>query len=155
MNKEDITVIIDRYKDKKGSLIALLEEIQKAQGFLPEDTLRLVADKTGHSLVDVYGVATFYKAFTLKPRGKHLVLVCLGTACHVRGAPKIIGEFENQLGIKAGETTFDKEFTVETVNCLGACALGPTVVADGHYFSRVNRARVKEIIAKTRAGLET
>ncbi|GAH15721.1 unnamed protein product [marine sediment metagenome] len=116
--------------------------------------MRIVADRTDNTLVDIYGVATFYKAFSLKPRGKHIILVCLGTACHIRGAPKIIKEFEQQLGIKAGETTSNKEFTVETVNCLGACALGPTVVVDGHYFSHVTLSKVKGIIKKTIEGLD-
>jgi len=104
--------------------------------------------------VDIYGVATFYKSFSLKPRGKHLISVCLGTACHVRGAPSIAEEFEKQLHVKAGETTADREFTLETVNCLGACALGPVVVVDGHYFSKVKRPRVREIIATSRAGFD-
>src|SRR5690606_22695369 len=104
---------------------------------LPEQALREVADATGRPLVDVYGVATFYRAFSLKPRGKHVCTVCLGTACHVRGAPAVVSAFEKRLAVKAGETTSDEEFTLETVACLGACALGPIVVADGHYFSNV------------------
>ncbi|MDD2390357.1 MAG: NAD(P)H-dependent oxidoreductase subunit E, partial [Desulfobacterales bacterium] len=121
---------------------------------LPEDALRMVARGTGSSLVDIYGVATFYKAFSLKAKGKHLISVCLGTACHVRAAPDIVDEFTQQLGISPGETTEDNEFTLETVNCLGACALGPIVNVDGHYFSNVTRSDVKKIIQKTRAGFE-
>jgi len=105
-------------------------------------------------LRDVYGVASFYKAFSLKPRGKHLILVCLGTACHVRNASAIADAFQKQLGINAGETTSDNEFTLETVNCLGACALGPIAVIDGKYFSAVKTAQVGNTIAKTRKGLE-
>jgi (2Fe-2S) ferredoxin len=104
--------------------------------------------------VDIYGVATFYRYFSLKPRGEHLISVCLGTACHVRGGPAILEEFQNQLGIRAGETTGNKEFTLETVNCLGACARGPIVVVDGHYFSNVNKAQVAQIIKKSRYGLD-
>jgi len=114
----------------------------------------VVADQTGRSLVDIYGVATFYKSFSLKPRGKHLCSVCMGTACHVRGAPTVAVEFERQLGVGAGETTPDREFTLETVNCLGACALGPIAVMDGHYFSNIKSTRVKQIIEKTRVGLD-
>src|SRR4030042_1897051 len=114
----------------------------------------MVAGNTGLSLVDIYGVATFYKYFSLKKRGKHLISVCLGTACHVRLGALIIKDFENQLGIRKGETTKDEEFTLETVNCLGACARGPIVVVDGHYFSNVNSLQVKEIINKTRKGLD-
>ncbi len=138
----------------KGKLIAILEEIQSKFGYLPEQELRDVSEETGHSLVDIYGVATFYRAFSLKPRGRHLISVCLGTACHVRGGPSIAKEIEMQLGIKAGETTPDKEFTLETVNCLGACALGPVVVADGHYFSNVKTSMVKDILDKATEGFD-
>jgi len=100
----------------------------------------------------VYGVATFYRSFSLKPRGKHLIFACLGTACHVRGAPRVVEEFERQLGIKSGQTTADMEFTLETVNCLGACALGPVVVIDGHYFSKVRKSKVSQLLENARNG---
>ncbi len=138
----------------KGKLISTLEEIQSKYGYLPEQELRAVAAETEHSLVDIYGVATFYRAFSLEPRGKHLISVCLGTACHVRGGPAIAKEVGRQLGIAAGETTPDNEFTVETVNCLGACALGPVVVVDGHYFSNVKTSEVKGILDKATEGFD-
>jgi len=144
----------ERLSANGDGLISILEEIQERYGYLPEMALRAVAKATGRSLVDVYGVATFYRSFSLQPRGKHLICGCLGTACHVRGAPVIVEEFERQLGIPRGGTTADKEFTLETVNCLGACALGPIVVADGHYFSNVSTARVAEIVEKTREGVD-
>ncbi|MBM4040967.1 MAG: NAD(P)H-dependent oxidoreductase subunit E [Planctomycetes bacterium] len=144
----------ERLSANGDGLISILEEIQEQYGYLPERALRAVAETTGRSLVDVYGVATFYRAFSLRPRGKHLVSVCLGTACHVRGAPVTLGEFERQLGVKAGETTEDGEFTLETVNCLGACALGPIVVVDGRYFSNVRTAKAREIIRRVRANPE-
>ncbi len=137
-----------------GGLIALLESIQAKYNYLPEEALREVAASTGRSLVDIYGVATFYKAFSLKPRGKHLVSVCLGTACHVRGGPAIAEEFERRLGIRAGETTDDREFTLETVNCLGACALGPVAVVDGKYFTKVRRTQVNDILKQAVAGVD-
>jgi NADH:ubiquinone oxidoreductase subunit E len=137
-----------------GGLISILEEIQTKHGYLPEEELRLVAEQTGRSLVDVYGVASFFRAFSLKPRGKHLVSVCLGTACHVRGGPAIAKDLERHLGVKGGETTPDGEFTLETVNCLGACALGPVVVVDGHYFSKVRSSMLKGILDKARSGLD-
>jgi len=137
-----------------GALIALLEEVQAKYGFLPEDKLRQIASETGRSLVDVYGVATFYRAFSLKPRGRHVVSCCLGTACHVQGAPRIAAAFTEELGIRAGETTSDREFSLETVNCLGACALGPVAVVDGHYFSKVRTSQVKDIVERTRKGLD-
>lgn len=138
----------------QGGLISLLEDIQAKYGYLPETELRRVADETGRSLVDIYGVATFYRAFSLTPRGRHLISACLGTACHVRGGPAIAQEIEKRLGIKAGQTTDDKEFTFETVNCLGACALGPIVVVDGHYFPKVSPSMVKDIIDKASTGLD-
>ena len=146
--------IVDKHAGEQGGIIAILEEMQAKYGYLPDSALKVVAERTNRSLVDIYGVATFYRAFSLKPRGRHLVSVCLGTACHVRGAPRVIEEFENRLKIERGDTTQDKQFTLETVNCLGACALGPTVVVDGHYFSKVNSTQVGQILEKTRAGLD-
>lgn len=151
MEKENILNII-RNSNGKGGLISILEEIQSKYTYLPEKVLRLVAKKTGYSLVDIYGVATFYKAFSLKPRGKHCVSACLGTACHVRGAQAIVEELTQQLGIVPGETTPDKEITFETVNCLGTCALGPIVVSDKHYFANVTTREVKDIIQGVKEG---
>jgi len=152
VNSTDILRILEKHTEDKGRLIAVLEEIQAEYGYLPEESLRIVSNETGHSLVDVYGVATFYRSFSLKPRGKHLVRACLGTACHVRGAPRVVEEFERQLGIEAGQTTADKEFTLETVNCLGACALGPVVVIDGHYFSKVRKSRISQLLEQALKG---
>lgn len=152
MTPEDIERIIADHKGEQGALISILEDIQDRYHYLPADALRMVAHRTGRSLVDIYGVATFYKAFSLAPRGRHLVSVCLGTACHVRSAPDIVDEFTVQLKLKPGETGTDGEFTLETVNCLGTCALGPIVAVDGRYFSKVTRADVKKIIRAARAG---
>lgn len=154
MNLEYVQEIIERHNGQKGGLISILEDIQAKYSYLPSDALMQVAELTGVPLVDVYGVATFYKSFSLKPRGKHLISVCMGTACHVRGAPLIAKEFERQLGIGPGETTQDQEFTIETVNCLGACALGPIIVVDGHYFSNVRMSRVKHILEEASKGLD-
>lgn len=152
-NSKDILRIIENHNDKLGGLMTILGDIQSEYGYLPETSLRMVADNTGVSLVDIYGVATFYHSFSLKPQGKHLVCVCLGTACHVRGAVMIVEELERQLGIKVGQTTPDGEFTLETVNCLGACAIGPVVTVNGCYFSKVDTTKVKTILKKVRAGL--
>lgn len=154
MDSELIQKIVERNNSGGNGLISVLEEIQAKFGYLPADALTIVAETTKRSLVDIYGVATFYRAFSLTPRGEHLVYVCVGTACHVRGAPRVAAEFEKQLDIKAGETTPDRKFTLETVNCLGACALGPVVVVDGHYFSHVNASKVREIIEKATEGLD-
>ena len=148
-----VAKIIDMQEQVHGGLISILEDIQLHYGYLPEEALRLVAQKTERDLVDIYGVATFYRFFSLKPRGEHLISCCLGTACHVRGGALIAEEFERQLGIKAGDNTPDGKFTLQTVACLGACALGPIAVGDGHYFSNVNSSKVKTIIQQTAEGL--
>src|SRR5574340_85229 len=155
MKRKPILRIIENHRnDSQYGLISILEEIQADYSYRPEEALRIVSEKTGRSLVDIYGVATFYKAFSLRPRGKHLISVCLGTACHVRGAQSIASEFQRHLGIKAGETTSDHLITLETVHCLGACALGPIVVADGHYFSNVNKREIRQIIRQTKDGTQ-
>jgi len=154
MKTDEIRGILSKHNGSRGELIAILEEIQTRHNYLPAEALKLVAEETGRSLVDIYGVATFYKSFSLKPRGKHLCSVCMGTACHVRGAPVVSEDLSKQLGIQPGETTEDKEFSLEAVNCLGACALGPIVVVDGHYFSNVGKVKVPQIIKKTRDGLD-
>lgn len=153
INSKDILRIIENHNGKLGGLMTILRDVQSEYGYLPEMSLRMVADETGSSLVDIYGVATFYHSFSLKPQGKHVVCVCLGTACHVRGATMIAEELERQLGIKVGRTTPDGEFTLETVNCLGACAIGPIITVDGRYFSKVDTTKVKAILEKVRAGL--
>lgn len=151
--EEAILQIIENHNHARGSLIAILEEIQAECGYLPEYALRMVAEQKDISLVDLYGVATFYRSFSLKPRGKHVISVCLGTACHIRNAPMVIAEFQRQLGIQVGDTTPDREYSLEAVNCLGACALGPIVFVDGHYFTQVNTTKVKGILKKIQAGL--
>jgi len=150
----NVLAILEKHHDDRGGLIAVLEAIQAEYGYLPEKALRTVSEQTGRPLVDVYGIATFYRSFSLKPRGKHLVSACLGTACHVRGAPKVIDELQRQLGIVAGETTPDGEFTLETVNCLGACALGPVVVIDGHCFSKVRKSTVRQLLDDALTGFQ-
>jgi NADH-quinone oxidoreductase subunit E len=138
--------LVEKHRDKRGGLIAMLGEIQAEHGYLPEPALRMVSEQTGRALEEIYGVATFYRSFSLEPRGKHLVCACMGTACHVRGASRVVDAFERKLGIAAGETTADKAFSLETVNCLGACALGPVVVIDGRYHSKVKRAAVGDLL---------
>jgi NADH-quinone oxidoreductase subunit E len=154
MRPDQFSSILKRHAGRPGQILALLEDIQSRHSYLPEEALRRVAEETGSSLVDVYGVATFYRAFSLRPRGRHLISVCLGTACHVRGGGAILREFTRQLGIAPGETTADREVTLETVNCLGACALGPVVVVDGHYFPGVAPAGVEELIQRAKVGLD-
>ncbi|MFH1834490.1 MAG: NAD(P)H-dependent oxidoreductase subunit E, partial [bacterium] len=147
----DICALLEKHDTGRGGLMAVLEEIQSSCGYLPEELLCLVAEKTDRSMVDLYGIATFYRSFRLNPRGRHTVSVCLGTACHVRGAPMLVDEFKRQLDVKPQEeTTLDGAFTLETVNCLGACALGPIVVGDDHCFSKVEPPKVRSILRRIR-----
>ena len=149
-----VAAIVSEYNGNRDSLISILQDIQSEYHYLPEDALRAVASQLDLPLIQVCGVATFFKAFSLKPRGEHMVSVCLGTACHVRGAPAVLDEVERQLGIEAGETTEDMRYSLETVNCLGACALGPIVVVDGKYHGQMSHAKVKKVLRERRQKLE-
>lgn len=146
--KDKVQAIIEKHQSLKKNLIAILLDIQAAHGYLPPDALRAVAARLSMPLIDVIAVATFYRAFSLTPRGKHTCLTCVGTACHVRGGPKILDELERRLEIKAGETTPDRQFTLETVACLGCCAIGPVVVVDGKYHGQTTVRKVNTILKK-------
>ena len=137
-----------KHNSEKRALIAILQDIQAEYNYLPREALETVAKSLNVPLIDVIGVATFYRAFSLKPRGRHLVTVCLGTACHVRGGPKILSEFEKRLAVEPGETTPDNQFTLETVACLGCCAIGPVVVVDGTYHAHTTMGKVDAILRK-------
>jgi len=139
-----------KHKSQKKALIAILQDIQAEHNYLPPDALRAVARSLGVPLIDVIGVATFYRAFSLKPRGRHIVTVCLGTACHIRGGPKILEEFERKLAVQPGETTPDGQFTLETVACLGCCAIGPVVVVDRDYHAHTTTRKVDGILKRYR-----
>ncbi len=128
-----IDTVLKKYADEQGVLISVLQDINEEFNYLPENALRYVSEQLDIPLSQVYHVATFYTAFSLTPRGKHLIKVCQGTACHVRGGANVLSEIQRKLNIKPGETSKDHEFTLETVNCLGACALGPVVVIDNEY----------------------
>jgi NADH-quinone oxidoreductase subunit E len=131
-------------------LIEVLQDLQAAHGYIPEEAMMTVSERLAVPLIEVYRVASFYKAFSLKPRGQHLVTVCLGTACHVRGARRMIDEVRGQLGAGPGETTADGVFTVECVNCLGACALGPVVVLDGVYHHHMTPGKLRKLVQSVR-----
>jgi len=142
--------ILDRYSDQPRYLVESLQDIQQAEGYLSQDSMCAVSDRLRVPLIEVYRVANFYRAFSLKPRGRHVITVCAGTACHVRGAPRMLDEVAGQLAVQPGETTDDGLFTVETVNCLGACALGPVVVVDGVYHHHMTPAKLRKLVAKLR-----
>jgi len=140
--------IIKKHQQKKGSLIGLLQDITEELGYLPEKTLEEVSEKLRVPLSHLYGLATFYASFRLEPMGKHHCSICVGTACHVRGASRVVEAVERELDIKAGETTPDGKFTVETVNCLGACALGPLIVIDDEYYGNMDGGKAIKLLKK-------
>jgi NADH:ubiquinone oxidoreductase subunit E len=122
--------ILEKYEGRRGVLVHVLQDVQKGLGYLPEETLAIIAERLGLSLAHVYGVASFYTRFYFTPRGKNIIRVCVGTACHVRGSKAILEGLEEELEIKDGETTDDLKFTLETVSCVGCCALAPVVVVN-------------------------
>jgi len=137
---------ITKYSSDKNALITILQDVQSEYNYLPRKALIIVSQTLNIPLIDIISVATFYSAFSLEPRGEHTVTVCMGTACHVRGGPKILEEFERKLKIKAGHTTEDKKFTLETVACLGCCAIGPVVVVDNNYHAQTTIRKVLPIL---------
>jgi NADH-quinone oxidoreductase E subunit len=143
---QQISDILSSYCAERSNLIPILHEVQSRLGYLPPEAIQAAADHLGMSATSVYGVATFYAAFKLKPIGRHTVKACRGTACHVKGSEKILAEIEKTLGIKDGETSEDGEYSLETVACLGSCALAPAVVVDDRVYGRVTPARVKSIL---------
>jgi NADH-quinone oxidoreductase subunit E len=144
----EVFKIVKKYQSSRTALIAVLQDIQEKYNWLPPDALKCVSQELDVPLIDVYSVATFYRAFSLTPRGKHLVTVCLGTACHVRGAPGVLDRITERLKIESGCTTPDGQFTLETVNCLGACALAPIVVVDGKYYGKTTVKKTNTILDK-------
>jgi NADH:ubiquinone oxidoreductase subunit E len=148
INARDLTNIVDKYHGEKSSLISVLQDVQQKYNWLPPEALKVISEKLCIPLIDVYSVATFYRAFSLTPRGKHVVTVCLGTACHVRGAPTVLDRMKSKLKIEPDSTTPDQQFTLETVNCLGACALAPIVVVDGKYYGQSTVQKVDQIVEK-------
>lgn len=133
----------------EASLISLLEQIQGKYRYLSQEAMILVSEWLGVPLSQVYSVATFYHAFSLVPRGKHTICVCTGTACHVRGAMQVLNRLETRLGVGPNETTRDRQFTLETVNCLGCCALGPVVVLDGEYEGQMAPKKIDKMLKRT------
>lgn len=135
---------------RQKDLVHLLHRVQAEFGYIPEQEVSRIAERLRITESEVVGVMTFYRAFRLKPLGRHLVTVCAGTSCHVREGHEVLREVERQLGVKPGETTADRMFTLETVNCLGCCAIGPTVVIDGRYHARVAIRDVAALLEETR-----
>lgn len=144
VNKAD--QILDKYDGEEGVLIQVLLDAQAECNWLPKDVLKRISERLDIPVSYIYRVASFYKAMSLVPVGRHQVSVCLGTACHVRGGPKILENAEQVLGIRAGETTDDVKFTLKRVNCLGCCAMGPVMVVDGEAYGKLVPSQVKEVL---------
>ena len=140
--------IVDHYVTEDGALIQILLDVQREYKWLPKEALMRISERLGIPVTHMYRVASFYKAMSLTPRGRHLIRVCLGTACHVRGGPRVLDKVEQVLDINAGETTQDMKFTLERVNCLGCCALGPVIVVDGEAHGNLAPAKVEEILSR-------
>ncbi len=143
---DELNKIIEKYRVEPGGIIPLLEEAQDLLGYLPITIQKQISNKTNIPLCRIYGIVTFYSFFTMIPRGRHTVQVCLGTACYVRGGKKIVEIIEGEFGVKFGETTADRIFTFETVRCLGACGLAPVIVVDGEVYGRVKPSKIKKIL---------
>lgn len=149
---ERIDEIVDRYGAKRMYALAILQDIQREYDFLPREALEQTAERLGMPESEVYRMATFFKSFTLQPKGEYVCRVCLGTACHVLGGPRILESLERELGIKAGETTADGRFSLEAVRCLGACALGPVVVVNEVPYGHTTPDRAVKLIRRVAAG---
>ena len=142
MDPKAIDQIIGKYNSEHSAIIGMLQDLQEVENYLPQEALEYLSDKISMPLAKIYRIATFYNAFSLTPRGKYSISVCLGTACHVRGAPRVLDRIKMYLGIEKGEMTKDGLFSLETVNCLGACAMGPIVVVGGDYYGQMTPAKV-------------
>jgi NADH-quinone oxidoreductase subunit E len=147
MDNEKIDRIIDKYQSDASSLIQILLEIQRENRWLPKEALEKISNKLGVPLNRIQNIVTFYKVFSLMPKGRHEIHVCTGTACHVRGAPRLLDSVQNLVGIRPGETDLDLKFSLETVNCVGCCALGPVMVMDGEYHGQMNSRKVTTLLS--------
>jgi NADH-quinone oxidoreductase subunit E len=145
-NAAKVEKLIESYVDKKEQLISLLQDVQAEFNYIPQDVIVRISQKLEMPLSQVFSVATFFQAFSLKPRGRHTITVCLGTACHIKGGQKLVDKMERDYDLKPGESTEDMRFSLETANCLGCCALGPVVVIDGKYESKVTLDKLDKIL---------
>lgn len=146
MSTDQLDQIIDKYLNEKGILIQLLLDVQKEFRWIPKEAIKRISERLKIPYSQIFRVASFYTALSLKPIGRHLIRVCVGTACYVRGGSRILDTVEQKLGIKSGETTNDGKFSLETVNCLGCCALGPVIEIDGQYFGKLNSANLEKAL---------
>lgn len=148
--REGVEKICDSYANEPSPLMMILSDIQKTYGYIPLEVQEIVSDKTGIPVAEIYGVVTFYSFFSLKPKGKYVIGVCLGTACYVKNSQAVLDAFSDKLGIKAGETTDDGLFTIESIRCIGACALAPALSINGKVYPKVTPEQVEKIIDEYR-----
>ncbi len=146
-----INEICDRYANERTPLMMILSDIQKEYGYIPLEVQELVSERTGVSVAEIYGVVTFYSFFSLKPKGKYVIGVCLGTACYVKGAQQVIDKFSDILGIKPGETTADGLFTIDALRCIGACGIAPAVTINGKVYPKVSISSIQGIVDSYKA----
>ena len=146
MDQQILTHILEGRRSQPNQLIEVLQDVQEQYEYIPREAMQIVSKELGVPVIEVYRVASFYKAFRLKPAGKHILTFCTGTACHVRGSDLLVNQATSQLGIESGEVTPDGLFSIEQVNCLGACALGPIVVDNGTYYHHMTPARLRKLI---------
>lgn len=146
--KDKVSEIVKKYNKDKSQLVSILQDIQAEYNYLPRKALNKLSKKLDIPQSQIYSMATFFRAFSLKPRGKHIINVCLGTACHVRGGELIAESLERQLNVKRGGTTADGKFTLESVNCMGCCATGPVVKIDEEYFGHMTNDKVEPMLKK-------
>ena len=140
--------IVDVYESSAASLLAIMQDIQDEARYLPREAMERVSERLGVPIARVYQMATFFESFHLEPRGKHICTVCMGTACHVRGAKRLVEELERDFEVPSGGTTSDMMFTIEEVNCVGACALGPLVIIDGDYHGNMSSGKLQKVVKK-------
>ena len=150
MDLKKVDEIIDKYAAEKSTLIGIFQDIQQEYRYLPQEAIARVVERLGIPLTQAYMVATFYKSFSLVPRGEHEIHVCLGTACHLRGGQRLVENFERALKVQAGGTTADRKFTLETVNCLGACAQAPLVQVDQKNYGKMSADKIAKIVKEYR-----
>ncbi len=148
MDDTKLNTILDKHDRNPAELLAILMDIQAVENYLPKDDMKRVAKELGIPFSKVYSMATFFAAFSLEPRGKHICTVCMGTACHVRGAPRLVDQVERDFNVEAGGTTEDMFLTLETVNCVGACALGPLMIVDGEYHGNMDAGKLDKVLRK-------
>lgn len=155
MDTAKVDAIIKKYNGDATSLLAIMQDVQEEANYLPRDAVDHIAKKLEIPVSRIYSMATFFESFHLEPRGKHICTVCVGTACHVRGAQRLVEQLERDLTVKSGGTTDDGLFTIEEVNCVGACALGPLVIIDGKYHGNTTSNKISKVvkgIAKVEGG---